>query len=89
MALIKKEKKEILKRLTVRIESELLNKLTAYAGHMDSSRDYVIAEAIRYIIDRDKEFAQTSPQILPQNLRQDSPQNVGENSPYTAKVAGK
>ena len=89
MSLIKKEKKEVLKRLTVRIDSELLNRLTAYASHMDSSRDYVIAEAVRYIIDRDREFAQNLPQILPQNLRQDSPQMVGENPQHAGKAASK
>ena len=77
MPLIKKQKQEVLKRLSVRIESDLLDTLTAYAGYLESSKDYVIAEAIRYIIDRDKEFAQTLPQFLPQIL----PQNVGKISP--------
>ena len=89
MPLIKKEKKEVLKRLTVRIDSELLNRLTTYASHMESSRDYVIAEAVRYIIDRDREFAQNSPQIPPQNLRQDLPQMVSENLQQLAKAASK
>ena len=68
MALIKKEKKETLKRLSIRIEAGLLEQLNAYASHMESSRDHVIAEAVRYIIGRDKEFAQNSPQILPTNV---------------------
>ena len=81
MPLIKKQKQEVLKRLSVRIESDLLDTLTAYAGYLESSKDYVIAEAIRYIIDRDKEFAQTLPQIPPQFLPQIPPQNVGKISP--------
>jgi hypothetical protein len=68
MSLIRKEKKEVLKRLSVRIEEGLLNRLTQYASHLDSSKDYVIAEAVRYIIDRDKDFLQSPPQILPQNV---------------------
>lgn len=82
MSLIKKQKQEVLKRLSVRLESDLLDELTAYATYLESTRDYVIAEAVRYIIDRDKEFAQSLPQNLRQNPPQISPQipptNVGE-----------
>ena len=64
----------------------LLDELTDYATYLESTRDYVIAEAVRYIIDRDKEFAESCRRIClkirrheipPQNLRQ---QNAGEIS---------
>ncbi len=79
MSLIKREKKEVLTQIRVRIEEGLLAELDRYATHLESSRDHVIAEAVRYILQRDKEFAEVR-QELPQNLRQDSPQNVRQNS---------
>lgn len=77
MALIKKQKTEVLKRLSIRIESSLLDQLTIYAEYLESSKDYVIAEAIKYIIERDKEFAQSVPTITPTNVGNIMPQCVG------------
>ncbi len=76
MPLIKKEKKEVFKRLSVRLEESLLVQLTAYAAHLDSSKDYVIAEAVRYIMDRDKDFDGNLPQLPPQNMPQIPHQGV-------------
>jgi len=76
MALIKREKTELLKRVTLRMEANLLNRLGQYAEYLESSKDHIISEAIRYIIDRDKEFPgnqnlpQNPPQVLPQNVHQ-------------------
>ena len=64
MPLIKKQKKEVLKPLTIRIEEGLLNRVTEYASYLDSSREYMIGEAIRYILDRDKEFSERTQQEL-------------------------
>ena len=75
MPLIKKQKKEVLKPVTIRIEEALLNRLTQYAAYLDSSREYVISEAIRYVVDRDKDFGEKAQQDLHQNLHQDSHQN--------------
>ncbi len=77
MALIKKQKTEVLKRLSIRIKSNLLDQLTTYAEYLESSKDYVIAEAIKYIIERDKEFAQSVPTIPPTNVGNIMPQYVG------------
>lgn len=76
MPLIKREKKEVLTQIRVRIEEGLLAELDRYATHLDSSRDYIISEAIRYIVHRDKEYAES----LPQNLRQELPQKVRQKS---------
>ena len=57
------------------MEAELLSRLSHYADYLESSKDHVISEAVRYIIDRDKDFSenrnspQTLPQISPQNLQ--------------------
>ena len=75
MPLIKKQKKEVLKPVTIRIEEGLLNRLTEYAAYLDSSREYVIGEAIRYVVDRDKEFSEKAQQDLHQNLHQDPHRN--------------
>ena len=58
MALISKEKKEVLKPVTIKLEEGLATRLDAYARYLESSRDYVIAEILKYVIDRDKEFHQ-------------------------------
>ncbi len=83
MPLIKKQKTEVLKRFTVRLEAGLLDQLSAYAEYLESSKDHVIAEAVKYIIDRDKDFAQNVPQsshqISHQNSHQISHQNVGKS----------
>jgi len=76
MSLIKKEKTVVIKRFTVRLEVDLLDRLSQYAEYMASSKDHVISEAIKYIIDRDKEY-QNSHQIQHQMSHQLSPQNVG------------
>jgi len=85
MALIKREKKEVLTQIRVRMDEGLLAELDQYATHLESSRDHVIAEAVRYIVRRDKEFTDLR-QELPQNLRQDPPQNVRQNPERKAAV---
>ena len=77
MALIKREKTEVLKQVTVRMGSRTLSRLGPVCDYLESSKDHVISEAVRYIIDRDKEFTRRpkSPQILPQNAPQILPQN--------------
>ncbi len=57
MPLIKRERVPEMERLTIRMEKKLSEDLTAYCAYMDSSRDYVISEAVKYIVYRDKEFA--------------------------------
>jgi len=78
MSLIKREKMAVLKRQTIRIEAELLETLTQYAAYMDSSKDHIISEAVRYVIARDREFPGN--QNLPQNLPQIPPQNPPQNA---------
>ena len=61
MPLIKKQEKKVFKTMAFRIEEEVADQISAYAKYLDSSRDHVVNEALRYIIDRDKEFlARTS-----------------------------
>ena len=73
MSLIKRKKTAVIKRLSVRMEAELLDSLTKYAAHMASSKDHIVSEAIRYIIARDKEFSDqqdspTNPPIIPPTI---------------------
>ena len=56
MPLIKKQEKKIIRMMTFRMEEELADQVSAYAKYLDSSRDHVVNEALRYIMDRDKEF---------------------------------
>ncbi len=56
MPLIKKQEKKVFKTMAFRIEEEVADQMSAYAKYLDSSRDYVVNQALRYIIDRDKEF---------------------------------
>ena len=87
MSLIKKQKNLVLKRLSIRIEEGLFDRLTGYAEYLESSKDHVIAEAIRYIIDRDKDFAEKLPQNPPQIVGGNLGTNVGENRHQTAKAS--
>jgi predicted DNA-binding protein len=59
MSLIKKQKKQVLKPFTVRLDEELAERLTAYSRFINSDKDYIISEALKYIIDRDKEFMES------------------------------
>ena len=85
MSLIKREKTAVIKRLSVRMERDLLDALIRYAAHMASSKDHIVSEAVRYIIARDKEFSD----------HQDSPTNpptIAPTNPPTIpnqKAAGK
>ena len=87
MSLIKKQKNLVLKRLSIRIEEGLFDRLTGYAEYLESSKDHVIAEAIRYIIDRDKNFTEKLPQNPPQIVGGNLGANVGENRHQTAKAS--
>lgn len=93
MGLIKREKTDVLKRVTLRMEANLLNRLGQYAEYLESSKDHIISEAIRYIIDRDKEFPgnQNLPQIPPQNPPQNLPQLMPQIPPQNVhqKAASK
>jgi len=61
MPLIKRQEKKVFKTMAFRIEEEVADQIASYAKYLDSSRDHVVNEALRYIIDRDKEFlARTS-----------------------------
>jgi predicted transcriptional regulator len=57
MPLIQKEKKDVLKTIPIKFEEGLADRVQAYANFLESSRDYVVSEAVRYIMDRDREFA--------------------------------
>ena len=87
MALIKKQKNLVLKRLSVRIEEGLYHRLTGYADYLASSKDHVIAEAIRYIIDRDKDFAEMQPQTPPRIVGGNVGANEGEARHKAAKAS--
>ena len=79
MPLIKKQEKKVVRMMTFRIEEEVADQVSAYAKYLDSSRDHVVNEALRYIIDRDKEFLARNSEIL---LREDPAKD-------TAAKAGK
>lgn len=87
MSLIKKQKNLVLKRLSIRIEEGLFDRLTGYAEYLESSKDHVIAEAIRYIIDRDKDFTENLPRNPPQIVGGNLGANVGENRHQTTKAS--
>ena len=57
MPLIQKEKKEVFRTIPIKFEESLAERLLAYAEFLESSKDHVVSEAMRYIIDRDKDFA--------------------------------
>lgn len=57
MSVIEKQKKERFKQVAIRLESSLADQLTEYAEWLESSKSYVITQALRLVIGRDKDFA--------------------------------
>lgn len=56
MPLIQKQKKEVFKTIPIKFEESLAERVLAYAEFLESSKDHVVSEAMRYIMDRDKDF---------------------------------
>ena len=57
MALIERQKKAELVPLRIKLEKEHNDRLVRYAEFMASSTDHVIAQAVDFVIRKDKEFA--------------------------------
>ena len=56
MPLIQKQKREVKRPITIKLEDGLADRLNSYVQFLESSRDYVVATILRYVMDRDKEF---------------------------------
>jgi hypothetical protein len=57
MPLIPKQKREVRRPITIKLEESLAERLNSYARFLDSSRDFVIGSIVKYVMDRDKDFA--------------------------------
>jgi hypothetical protein len=57
MPIIKRRPKETLKPITFRLPQSLTERLTHYAEFMNVPQAEIVAAAIAYVIDGDKEFA--------------------------------
>jgi predicted transcriptional regulator len=57
MAVIQRQKKAEMVPLRIKLEKEQHGRLERYAKHLDSSVDYIIAEALDFVIRKDKDFA--------------------------------
>ena len=57
MALIERQKKAELVPLRIKLEKEHHDRLVRYAEFMESSTDHIIAQALDFVIRKDKEFA--------------------------------
>ena len=68
MALIEREKKAELVPLRIKLEKEHHDRLVRYAEFLESSPDHIIAQALDFIIRRDKEFAAREASILAPQL---------------------
>ena len=77
MPLIKKQDKKVFKTMAFRIEEDVADQMSAYAKYLDSSRDYVVNEALRYIIDRDKEFLARSSEFA---MREETAKGASEQA---------
>ena len=56
MSLIKKEVKVERKKVEVKLPAELVYRLDEYSQFLDSSRDHVVARALEYVMEKDREF---------------------------------
>jgi len=57
MPLIAKQKREVKRPITIKLEQSLAERLNCYARFLESSRDHVVGSIVRYVMDRDKDFA--------------------------------
>ena len=57
MALIEREKKAELVPLRIKLEKEHHERLVRYAEFLESSPDHIVAQALDFVIRKDKEFA--------------------------------
>ena len=57
MPLIQKQKREVKRPITVKLEQDLAERLNTYARFLESSRDHVIGSIVKYVMDRDRDFA--------------------------------
>jgi len=57
MALIEREKKAELVPLRIKLEKEHHDRLVRYAEFLESSPDHIVAQALDFVIRKDKEFA--------------------------------
>ncbi len=57
MALITKELKVERETVPFRLPKDVAARVALYARFIDSSRDYVVTQILRYVIDRDRDFA--------------------------------
>ena len=57
MPLIEREVKETTVRVTFSLETSLSERLKEYAEYLESTQNHIVSECLKYVIDRDKEFA--------------------------------
>ena len=57
MPLIQKQKREVKRAITIKLEESLADRLNSYARFLESSRDHVVGSIVQYVMDRDKDFA--------------------------------
>ena len=57
MPLIQKQKREVKRPMTIKLEESVAERLNSYARFLDSSRDHVVGSIVQYVMDRDKDFA--------------------------------
>ena len=57
MPLIPKQKREVKRPITIKLEQGVAERLNCYAQFLESSRDFVIGSIVQYVMDRDKDFA--------------------------------
>ena len=57
MPLIQKQKREVKRPITIKLEETLAERLTCYARFLESSRDHVVSNILQYVMTRDRDFA--------------------------------
>lgn len=57
MPLIARQKREVKRPITIKLEQGLAERLNLYARFLESSRDHVVGSIVQYVMDRDKDFA--------------------------------
>lgn len=57
MPLIPRQKREVKRPITIKLEQGLAERLNSYARFLESSRDHVVASIVQYVMDRDRDFA--------------------------------
>ena len=87
MPLIKRRPKDTMKPITFRLPESLVEKLNAYADFVNVPQSEIVAEAIKYAIESDKDFSTECTQSAISNAAETQQRHTADNNKCEASEA--